>query len=129
MLYSRLAEEYGSPILDIGCGTGRVMLHLAQEGREVHGIDSERAMLERAERKRAALPHLKDKLTFYHGDVLKYEIAARFRLVLLAYNALMHFHDQDVQLELLRRCRQWIADGGCGARPAERETQRRTATR
>ena len=38
VLYSELAEEFGDPILIVGSGTGRLMLHLAQEGYEVHGI-------------------------------------------------------------------------------------------
>ncbi|PJF40401.1 MAG: class I SAM-dependent methyltransferase, partial [Chloroflexi bacterium] len=40
LFYSELADEYGGPILDVGCGTGRVMLHLAQEGHTIHGIDN-----------------------------------------------------------------------------------------
>ena len=111
-MYSRLAGQYGGPVLDVGCGTGRVMLHLAQEGYEIHGIDAEPAMLERAERKAGALPHLRDNMRFYQGDVLDYDLDMRFRLTLLTYNALMHFHDQETQLRLLSRLREWTHDDG-----------------
>jgi SAM-dependent methyltransferase len=111
-LYSQLAEQYGDPTFDVGCGTGRVMLHLAQEGYETHGIDSEAAMLEQAQRKCEMFPHLKDKLHFYHGDILKTAIAKKFKLVLLTYNALMHFHEQDTQIQLLKRLRQCTGDEG-----------------
>lgn len=111
-LYSELAAEYGGPILDVGCGTGRVMLHLAQEAYVVHGIDNERAMIERGEHKRAMFPHLKDKLYFHYGDVLKIDPGVKFKLILLPYNGLMHFHEQAVQLALLRRLRGWLAPDG-----------------
>jgi ubiquinone/menaquinone biosynthesis C-methylase UbiE len=111
-LYSELAEEYGDPILDVGCGTGRVMLHLAQEEYQVYGIDSEEAMLERAYRKVEMFPHLRDKLTFYHGNVLKHDFKERFNLILLPYNTLTHFHSQDDQLNLLRRLRACIEPSG-----------------
>jgi SAM-dependent methyltransferase len=110
--YSELAGEYGDPILDVGCGTGRVMIHLAQEGYHVHGIDNESAMLDRAKLKLDALPDVRDKLTFYLGDVLTYELHARFKMVLLPYNALMHFHQQESQLVLLKRLHQWIEPDG-----------------
>lgn len=110
--YSELADEYGDPVLDVGCGTGRVMLHLAQEGYRVYGIDSEPAMLERAHRKAAMFPHLRDKLTFYQGNVLKYDLQQQFKLILLPYNCLTHFHTQDDQLTLLRRLRASIEPGG-----------------
>lgn len=112
LMYSQLAEEYGAPILDVGCGTGRVMLHLAQDGYETHGIDSEPAMLARAEARRKALPDLRDRLTFYHGDALKIQLDNQFKLVLVPYNGLMHFHQQEQQLALLRRLRAWTADDG-----------------
>jgi SAM-dependent methyltransferase len=111
--YSELAAEYGDPILDVGCGTGRVMLHLAQEGYQVHGIDNEAAMLERAKLKLDGAPHgLRDRLTFYLGDVLTYELDQQFKLALLPYNGLMHFHRQETQLALLRRLRQWTLPDG-----------------
>lgn len=111
-MYSRLAERYGGPILDIGCGTGRVLLHLAQEGYAAHGIDDNRAMLARLEAKLSALPHLRDHIRIYEGDVLHVDPKERYALILLTYNALMHFHDQDQQLALLRRLRGWMANGG-----------------
>jgi SAM-dependent methyltransferase len=111
-LFCQLAGDYGGPILDVGCGTGRVMFHLAQEGHDVHGIDNERAMLDYARQKAQAMSHLNDRLTFHYGDVLRYDLEARFKLVLLPYNALMHFHEQDVQLALLHRLREWIDDDG-----------------
>jgi len=111
-MYSELAAEYGDPVLDVGCGTGRVMLYLAQAGCEVHGIDSEDAMLERARRKLDAMPDVRERVTFYHGDVLTFPLERRFKLALLPYNALMHFHDQETQLRLLRRMREWTDPAG-----------------
>jgi SAM-dependent methyltransferase len=45
-LWEELAEEHGDPVLELGCGTGRVALHLARQGHEVLGIDSERELVE-----------------------------------------------------------------------------------
>lgn len=112
LMYSRLAEVYGGPILDIGCGTGRILLHLAQEGYAAHGIDNNRAMLDRLELKLKALGHLRQHIRVYEGDVLQVDPKERYALILLTYNALMHFHDQDQQLALLRRLRAWVANGG-----------------
>lgn len=102
-MYSSLADEYGDPIFEFGAGTGRVMPHLAQEGHTVHGIDLEAAMLERAARKVEGLPHLRDRLTFHQGDILNFKTDQRYKLVIVSYNGLLHFHTQEQQLEVLRR--------------------------
>jgi SAM-dependent methyltransferase len=111
-LYSELAAAYGDPILDVGCGTGRVMFHLAQEGYTVHGIDSEYAMLERAKIKLDMFGHVRDKLRFHHADVLTHDFDTTFKMALLSYNALMHFHEQADQIALLTRLRGWLAADG-----------------
>ncbi len=111
-LYSELAEECGAPVLIVGSGTGRVALHLAQEGYAVHGIEIEPAMLERAQRKRDALPYLRDLVTFHQGDALKIALDQQFRLAIIPYNTLMHFHEQSIQQALLKRLRGWVAPGG-----------------
>lgn len=116
VLYSEIAEEVseepGSRILIVGAGTGRVMLHLAQEGHEMTGIEAEQNMIERALVKRDALPHLADQLTFLHGDALKVPLDQTFKLAIIPYNTLMHFHDQAIQLKLLKRLRGWVEQGG-----------------
>ncbi|MBC7811261.1 MAG: class I SAM-dependent methyltransferase, partial [Burkholderiales bacterium] len=99
------AEEYGGPIFEVGCGSGRVMLHLAQEGYDVHGIDNEASMLERGRRRVSGFPHLRERLTFLHGDVLTYDLKGSYKLTLLSYNSLMHFHEQETQIALLKRLR------------------------
>jgi SAM-dependent methyltransferase len=112
LLYSELAEEFGDPILDIGCGTGRVTLHLAQEGYRVTGIDRSREMLARGEKKLALMPDLKPLVTLVYGDALKADLAGRFNLVIVSYNSLMHFKEQADQLAILHRCCDRLADGG-----------------
>ena len=113
ILYSQLTEAHGAPILDVGCGTGRVVLvHLAQEGYPVTGIDNDRAMLNRLETKLQYMPHLRDNLTIMEGDVLTATYDTRFKLILLTYNALMHFHEQATQIQLLKQLHSALDDNG-----------------
>lgn len=109
--YLQLAEDHGGPIMDIGCGTGRVMIPLAQAGYEAHGIDNEPEMLERG-RQIKARADFGERMHFHEGDALTYDLDTRFKLMLVPYNGLMHFHDQDDQITLLRQLRGWIREDG-----------------
>ncbi len=44
-LWEELAERCGSPVLELGCGTGRVALHLARRGHRVYGLDRDPELL------------------------------------------------------------------------------------
>lgn len=111
-MYSRLAEDYGGPIFDVGCGTGRVLMHLARQGHIAHGIDDSRQMLDRLDIKLESNPRLADNVEYVHGDVMHYESDEVYSMILLTYNALMHFHDQATQISLLKQLRRLIADDG-----------------
>lgn len=111
-LYSEVAAESGDPILIIGAGTGRVMMHLAQEGHKVTGIEAEQNMIELALHKRDAMLYLASHLTYVPGDALKVQLDEQFKLAIIPYNTFMHFHQQEKQLALLKRLRQWVAPGG-----------------
>jgi hypothetical protein len=80
---SEIAASIDGPVLIIGSGTGRLALALAQQGRTVHGIEIEPAMLERAQRKLAEHPDLSERLTFQAGDALEARLDARFALVII----------------------------------------------
>ncbi len=43
--YATLADEVGGPVLEIGCGTGRVLAPIAAAGHEVLGVDPSPEML------------------------------------------------------------------------------------
>lgn len=111
-LYNALAEAFGDPVLVIGSGTGRLMVHLAEQGHTVHGIEIEKAMLDRAYQKRDSQPRLKDKLIFHHEDALQFVSDTRFQLVIIPYNTFMHFQTQEEQQTLLRRIRTVLAPDG-----------------
>lgn len=111
-LYSELAEETGGPALDVGCGTGRVMLHLAQEGVRTVGVDRSEAMLARGERKLAVMPDLKPLVTFVQGDALDADLPGAFKLIIVPYNGFMHFSEQVDQIAALRHFHDLLDDGG-----------------
>ena len=81
--YRGLARETGDPILEVGCGTGRVAVPLAADGHEVVGVDLSSAMLRMAERRRSELePAVAARLTFREGDMITLDLGREFALVL-----------------------------------------------
>lgn len=111
--YSDLAEIYGGPILDVGCGTGRVMLHLVQEGHVCVGVDTSPQMLERAQRKvETTMPDLMGLATFVQGDIATHQASTPYQMILLPYHTFMHFQDQATQLAVLRQLVANLADDG-----------------
>jgi SAM-dependent methyltransferase len=92
-LYLRLAEVVGDPILELGCGTGRVLAPLVATGHRVTGIDRSRPMLDRA---RLALREDSDdplqRVTLREGSMTEAERApgGPFGLVIFSLNGLMH---------------------------------------
>jgi SAM-dependent methyltransferase len=108
-LYLRLAEVVGDPILELGCGTGRVLAPLAAAGHRITGIDRSRPMLDRA---RATLQsHAGDllpRVTLSEGSMTEAECApgGPFGLVIFSLNGLMHVSTttgQRAALESARR--------------------------
>jgi SAM-dependent methyltransferase len=111
-LYSILAERTGGPVLDIGCGTGRVMLHLASEGYPVTGLDTSKAMLDRGRRKLKNRVDLHELVTFVEGNALDYPLTEKYPLILIPYNGLMHFRTTADQIALLRHLAASLDDDG-----------------
>jgi len=82
--YLSMAEKYGSPILELACGTGRVALKLAEAGYEVVGVDATRQMLSVAQAKASNLPYnVRSPVSFLKGDITDLDLQQRFSLVII----------------------------------------------
>ncbi|MGD8813315.1 MAG: class I SAM-dependent methyltransferase [Anaerolineales bacterium] len=86
-----LAQRHGTPILELGCGTGRVLAHLAHAGHEVTGVDANPAMLERAQRQ---IPtSASDQVTLLRADLRNLAIPNRFPLAIAPLNVFAELDD------------------------------------
>jgi len=94
------AAKWGSPILELACGTGRVSLELARQGYQVVGLDQAEEMLKEAQKK-ANEQNL--KLEFKKGDMRNFCLEQKFPLIILPFNSLAHLHSYH-DLEQLLSC-------------------------
>jgi len=95
--------EYGGPVLDLGCGTGRIALELAREGADVTGVELSAQMLERALEK---AEQQEIGVTLALGDLREFDLERIFSLIVLGYNTLNHLlKDDDLErcLATIRR--------------------------
>ncbi len=105
-LYLELAGTASGTVLDVGCGSGRILFPLLAAGHEAHGIELETAMLGLAEeRARSLSAAARARLSLHHGNATQYAFPTRYSLILLSYNMLMHFHETATQLILLQHLR------------------------
>jgi SAM-dependent methyltransferase len=102
-------REIGGPVLEVGCGTGRVLLDLAKDGVDVDGVDLFPAMLERLERKAKALG-LAPRVVA--GDMRDFRMPRRYRTVLCAFNTFAHNLTSEDQLATLKCIREHLEPGG-----------------
>jgi len=111
--YAALAKARGGPVLELGCGSGRVSLAIARQGVAVVGVDLSRAMIERAEAGRAKLPaKTRGLATFQAGDFRALRVGRRFPLVVAPFNALQHLYDRGEWEAVLAGVRRHLAPHG-----------------
>jgi len=113
-----LALECGSPILELGCGTGRITLPLVRQGLEVCGLDSAEPMLKQARAKAAAQGLAvewvcADFRSFdLSGRSRRFPAAGGFKLAFMAFNTVAHLHDEEELASCLGAVRAHLAPGG-----------------
>lgn len=108
-LWLTLAQRHGSPLVELGCGTGRVLCNLALAGYEVFGLDSNPAMLERAASH--LNPQLASRVTLRQEDLRRFSIPKRFRLAIAPLNVLAELDDSDF-MQALSAVRRHLAPKG-----------------
>jgi SAM-dependent methyltransferase len=110
-LWRELAAARPGPILELGCGTGRVALDLAQRGHRVTALDSDAELVrELASRaRRAGLGASVDSLT---ADARSFTLDRRFRLAIAAMQVFQLLGGSAGRGRALERAREHLAPGG-----------------
>jgi SAM-dependent methyltransferase len=109
-LWEELAERTEGPILDLGCGSGRVALHLARRGHRVTGLDLDVELVAAFAERAAGLPV--DTLT---EDARDFEIDSEFGLVLAPMQLLQLFASTTERQRCLHSAAAHLTAGGLAA--------------
>jgi ubiquinone/menaquinone biosynthesis C-methylase UbiE len=111
--YLQSAAASRGPILELGCGTGRIAIPLAESGARITGLDISQKMLERAEQKRSFLaPERRDLLRLIHGDMTGFELREQFPLIIIPFRPFQHLRSIEEQLGCLTSARRHLAKNG-----------------
>ncbi|MBN2724022.1 MAG: methyltransferase [Deltaproteobacteria bacterium] len=101
--YLNMGKSINGPVLEFGCGSGRLLYNWVKAGIEVQGIDLNSHMLEKADKK---LRHLGRKKTslwkLKEGDMRFTGVEKKYPLIVSAFNSMMHLYeysDMDTFLE------------------------------
>lgn len=111
--YVELASGTEGPVLEIGCGTGRILLPIARAGNRVTGLDSSRSMLDICRRKLAAEPAGVSSLAeLVHGDMRDFSLERVYPLVLIPFRAFQHLLTVEEQVQALHCVGRHMPAGG-----------------
>ncbi|MBX9615884.1 MAG: class I SAM-dependent methyltransferase [Caulobacteraceae bacterium] len=106
----------GGTVLELGAGTGRIALALAQRGFRVTGLDNAPAMLAQAKVKRASLgPEVADRVKFVKADMTAFDLGRTFDAVICTFYTLAHLPAGLRWERTFRAISRHLAPGGVAA--------------
>ena len=109
--YVEEAQKAGSPVVELGVGTGRIAVPTAAAGIRVIGVDSSPGMLEVC-REAAELAGVAGLLDLRLGEVEAPPVDERVGLVTCPFRSFLHLLDDDARLRALRAARELLVPGG-----------------
>jgi SAM-dependent methyltransferase len=114
-LYLRLLaeERVHGPLLELGCGTGRVAVPLVRVGHRVTGVDNSPAMLARARRNRRALsPEEVMRLRFSLQEMTRFAFRQSFSAAIIAFSTFALVTEAEGRSSCLERVHHHLEPGG-----------------
>ncbi|MGH9745660.1 MAG: class I SAM-dependent methyltransferase [Candidatus Acidiferrales bacterium] len=100
--YVDLARRCGGPVLEIACGTGRVLLPIAREGIEIEGVDTSESMLRVLRTNLAREPlAVRERVTVHEGDMRNFRLERKFSLVTIPFRPMQHMYTAQDQVAAL----------------------------
>ena len=111
--YVEMAKATRGPVLEIGCGTGRVLIPTARAGVEMVGLDLSEAMLSECRRKLASEPKdVQARVRLVRGDMRDFELKSEFALATTPFRPFQHLLTVEDQMACLRAIRRHLEPNG-----------------
>jgi len=111
--YLKHARQTGGPILDMPCGTGRLLCRLAEAGFDLTGLDLCDTMVDVARQNAAKLTaEAQARVTLVRGDMSRFDLGRTFALIYIADNSFRELTTRRSELACLRCARRHLKPGG-----------------
>lgn len=112
-LYLDLAARQGGTVLELACGTGRLLVPLARAGNRVTGVDLSPHMLDLAQEKLAREDaDTRQRTRLVQGDMRDFDLGEEFDLAIIAVKSFVYLTRREEQLETLRSVARHLRPGG-----------------
>ncbi|MFW5952701.1 MAG: class I SAM-dependent methyltransferase [Candidatus Natronoplasma sp.] len=85
--YKKQVKKYGDSVLELGCGTGRITIPIANEGYDITGLDLSKKQLERGKKKAEANGL---DIGWINGDMRNFSLDKKFNLIFTPFNTIHH---------------------------------------
>jgi SAM-dependent methyltransferase len=107
------ALESGGPVLEVGSGTGRVLIPTARAGVPITGLDLSTHMLDvcREDLKKEP-PEVQDRITLVEGDMRDFDLGGTYKLVTSPFRPFQHLLTVEDQLRCLKCIHRHLEPGG-----------------
>ncbi|MBT3276115.1 MAG: class I SAM-dependent methyltransferase [Spirochaetales bacterium] len=113
VFYVEESQKSHGPVLELGCGTGRVAIPIAKAGIEITGIDISDEMLSVANEKCAKLSDdVVRLLSFKKDDMESFSLNQKFPLILIPFRAFLHILTPEAQRRSLINIRKHLSKKG-----------------
>ncbi|HLE57519.1 MAG TPA: class I SAM-dependent methyltransferase [Rhodothermia bacterium] len=111
--YVEEARSTEGKVLELGCGTGRILIPVARMGREVTGVDSSPRMLAQCRARLAEEPsEVRDNATLVGGDMRALDLGSRFSLIMIPFRPFQHLIAVSDQIATLQAIHRHLEPGG-----------------
>lgn len=111
--YVEEAKQAAGPVLEVGCGTGRILIPIARAGTTIVGLDSSQQMLERCRANLSREPAaVQQRVTLHQHDMHDFDLGAKFPLIIAPFRVFQHLTTVDAQLGFLANVARHLAPRG-----------------